>query len=1524
MSEHIYPNLSTPLCQTRSRARWLARCVLALGLIVGAAATQAAESPNGAQVTVPNGYLHITTDDLKVQSGGGAVSWTRSWNGREWKFNPQWESLSQSWKNLTGSKTADTSAGSSGTPLSSTGGSTSSSDGCWVMVDEDWQPSTGTVLIGGVPQAGPMVPVRTTPFNLLMGEASGDYPPVQRVSVDYASLCMGAGLSAGAAVRDTEGIRKQNQLYLGEDGRYAYNNRTVLEKRSVKQLPPASAATMYASLQSGTVSTASVSVKGFRWIDKGSDWIDYNTQGQVVAWGDKNDNVRWLWRDAAGIVRGVVDGSGHVLYSLHYKGELVAEVRDYGVDANDVGRVVKYDYDSNNRLSQVTDARGYFIKYGYDERNRVIKITDQEGQIETLSYNGDMVKQRIAPDQGVTDYVFEYDDVNKLFSSKITGPQTAAGRRVEEYAHNRVSQLVRRVVNGRIEQEVRHDTGARVKMETDARGFTTRTTTNEFDQTVEIAYPDGAVQKLSYSAVHLGVQETTDALGFKTRYIYDDKANLAQKIEALDTPEQRVTMYEVNGRGQLIKLTVKGRTEKNGFVTLDAVTTFDYDALGQLKKVIDPEAFESTYHFDHAGNLATYTDGNRHTTTYRYDGANHMMRETVATKPSTVYTYDKVGRLATITDKRSKVTRTAYDVLRRTTIMSNDIGGGYTLEYNPEGMVVAHIDADGKRTEMEYDNFLDKTKLIDPAKNVTGFGYTIADGSANGQAGSLHLPVRTQFPTFVAESRFDALNRLTSNIITHTNQQGQQIIGDLTAYDKRGQIISTTDANVKERRFKYNALGQLVESLDALKKVTRFSYDVRGNLIEVIDANNHPHGFEYDRNNRMVKETFALGQSTVHGYDGVGNVAFTIDRKKNKTTRTYDEANRPGTLTEKKEDGTLIKAVTFGWDDNGNLTSWDSNDALAPVGNRLSSAILTYDDENRKTKETLTYPNGSVFSYGYAYTKAGRKSQIILPDTSVIGYTYTDHGEMETVTIPGEGVIQASQFRWRAPVLTSLPGGATQTRAYDGLLQMESLLVNNAAAQSSLSMGQQYGKLQEPKTSTRTDSTGGASSTISKTYIYDDENRLTSATTDTGALLSQDIQTFTVDPVGNRIAHSRQGGDWEYDANNQLIRRGTGVCGANTVVCYSYDVAGNVKQKIAFGVTVNYFYNSGNQLVQVENGAGKLIARYGYDPLRRRIWKEQFRSGSDVALTPAKRTYFLYSDEGLISEMTQDIVLNADNSVVSNGAMTILAQYGQRPNAPFTTATLFIKVKNSNAQEVVAYYHNDHLGTPIQATDKAGNVVWAASYDPFGKAQITTPAATSSRPTIRSNLRLPGQYEDEETGLHYNFHRDYDAQTGRYLQSDPIGLNGGINAYAYVGGNPVGKNDPLGLKSVEEYLAEDICGSDNWFDALNKAKNGKMGNFDPNDPFDDDNRTAAEHYIFGRYLAAGEGGRVVQVAYVATGMYWGYGYQGAKQVGLFPKASPPSYAQLYWEEKAWTDSVGLTKTFPGGPGGSGCACKAGQ
>jgi RHS repeat-associated protein len=112
----------------------------------------------------------------------------------------------------------------------------------------------------------------------------------------------------------------------------------------------------------------------------------------------------------------------------------------------------------------------------------------------------------------------------------------------------------------------------------------------------------------------------------------------------------------------------------------------------------------------------------------------------------------------------------------------------------------------------------------------------------------------------------------------------------------------------------------------------------------------------------------------------------------------------------------------------------------------------------------------------------------------------------------------------------------------------------------------------------------------------------------------------------------------------------------------------------------------------------------------------------------------------------------------------------------------------------VYFIETDHLNTPRRITDPANQVVWQwQNNDPFGN---NVPVSTAG---FEFNLRFPGQYFDKETNLHYNYFRDYDPATGRYIQSDPIGLQGGINTYDYVEGNPVAFSDSLGLWRLPDY-----------------------------------------------------------------------------------------------------------------------------
>ncbi|PIT09033.1 hypothetical protein BGI30_07790 [Snodgrassella alvi] len=133
--------------------------------------------------------------------------------------------------------------------------------------------------------------------------------------------------------------------------------------------------------------------------------------------------------------------------------------------------------------------------------------------------------------------------------------------------------------------------------------------------------------------------------------------------------------------------------------------------------------------------------------------------------------------------------------------------------------------------------------------------------------------------------------------------------------------------------------------------------------------------------------------------------------------------------------------------------------------------------------------------------------------------------------------------------------------------------------------------------------------------------------------------------------------------------------------------------------------------------------------------------------------------------------------------------YGWKPDSDWGTSPLWQANLSEGQNLKNASYHyliSDHLGTPQLAINSTGEQSWKINSDAFGNSEL------DANNQITMNLRFAGQYYDAETGLSYNYFRDYDAKTGRYIQSDPIGLAGGINTYGYVGGNPLVYSDPTG------------------------------------------------------------------------------------------------------------------------------------
>ncbi len=182
------------------------------------------------------------------------------------------------------------------------------------------------------------------------------------------------------------------------------------------------------------------------------------------------------------------------------------------------------------------------------------------------------------------------------------------------------------------------------------------------------------------------------------------------------------------------------------------------------------------------------------------------------------------------------------------------------------------------------------------------------------------------------------------------------------------------------------------------------------------------------------------------------------------------------------------------------------------------------------------------------------------------------------------------------------------------------------------------------------------------------------------------------------------------------------------------------------------------------------------------------------ANTPITKVDFYQGTTLVGSDTTAPYSLSWTPTVA--GSYSLTAKATDSGGATTTSAAVSITVKT--AVTAIYYIQGDHLGTPRIVTDSAKNVVWRNHplSEPFGLSPVEEDPDADGQKFVL-NLRFAGQYYDKETGTHYNVQRDYDPAAGRYLQSDPIGLAGGANTYAYVGSNPLQFVDPWGLAKCD-------------------------------------------------------------------------------------------------------------------------------
>ena len=723
------------------------------------------------------------------------------------------------------------------------------------------------------------------------------------------------------------------------------------------------------------------------------------------------------------------------------------------------------------------------------------------------------------------------------------------------------------------------------------------------------------------------------------------------------------------------------------------------------------------------------------------------------------YEYDAMGKLTKVTDPLNHITQIFYD---------------------KKGNKIREVDAENKEKTFEYDENNNLIKTTDALVNETLFEYN-ADNKMIKQTDAEGKIVRYEY---------DLDGRLAKTIDGNGNEiqmeyedstgSGCSSCPNGSAIDQPSRITYPTFA----KEFTYDKRGRKIEERDVLSEtetyIIGFDFDAAGNLIARTDKEDRPTDYEYDDLNRLKSVTDALGNKTEYFYDNRDNLTALTDANDNTTWFEYDRNNRlkkeirpEGEETTYQYDvaGNLVQKLDaknqkteYVYDDAGRLVeikyfsdtdhatavktvsfTYDNAGNLKTYDDGVTTGQYGYDDAYRKISETVNYGTFQL-SNSYTYYKNGLKKSFTGPDGVAYEYAYDSNNQLTGVQIPGAGSITFSSYTWNRPDSVTLPGGSKRDYTYDPLMRVKLITSKDPGQNILLNYQYNYDKVDNIVSKTTEHGNYG--------YGYDALYRLTGVDNPVQA-----DEGFTYDAVGNRLTAEGVADGWSYNNNNEL----QGYDG----VSFQYDANGNTIQKNDNGVVTNYIYNIEDRLERVEDGSGSLISTYYYDPFGRRLWKE----------VGGVRTNFFYADEGLIGEYDQ------------SGAEIKI--YGFKPGSTWSTDPLFMKQGSE-----YYFYQNDHLGTPQKMTAVNGAVVWSAKYSSFGLAAIEIN-------TVENNLRLPGQYLDPETGLHYNYFRYYDPALGRYLRTDPlfsdplfylfgISINPN-NRYNYVKNSPIKLADPVGL-----------------------------------------------------------------------------------------------------------------------------------
>jgi len=788
------------------------------------------------------------------------------------------------------------------------------------------------------------------------------------------------------------------------------------------------------------------------------------------------------------------------------------------------------------------------------------------------------------------------------------------------------------------------------------------------------------------------------------------------------------------------------------------ITSYQYDTHHNMTNRIDALDGNWEYEYDSQYRLAAQTDPLGQTTQYEYDTAHHLLRTTDPLDGETVRNFYTAGihqgLLHTLTDPNGNTTTYTYDSYGNPDTVTSPDAGTVDYDYNARGELVQKTDARGKPTEYTYNNNGKLLTMEFPDGSIVSNSYwnngllkSVTDGRGE-------TTTYTWTPTYKQLTVTYPDGGVVSNsynsrdwLVAVTDPKGNVVSN---SYDAAGRLLATSSAH-SETENAYDPNGNVTNTVadpfgldlwtateyDDLNRPVATSnslsritrqYDSVSQLTNRTDAASKNWGFEYDELGRKTKNFRPTGATEQFVYDARGNRIGFYNAEGKPITFGFDAQGRVTSIT-----NAIGKVTSFTFDDNGNLT--DREDAKNEVTH------YDYDSMNRLTNVV----HEGVWEASFKHDSNGN----IVEHASPLASSSFSYDSMNRLTISTQSVYSVSSVVHNSYDLNGnrtnivYPGGLTVAYSYDAEHRLEEVIVNHANFTNEFSFG------------------------------YDGASRLTNIV------------------YPNSVVSA-----FDYDAESQVVGFTHGNFCEHGI---QRDLRGyKIREDIYEGLVPNFT----NQLHQtrIHNNADQLVSdgldSYAYDNngCVTNVGGSAYEWDYDNRLTSANGIECLYDASGarigrISGGVTNYFILdyhaplkmplveaNADGSITryyvwsSHG---LLAHFDRNPATGAITLT--------------RYYHANEQGSTLALTDETGAVTDRFAYSPYGQILGRTGATDTPYQWIGGRA-----VRSEGVGLYYMLNRTYSADMRRFISADPMGIDGGVNLYAYGNLNPIYYTDPSG------------------------------------------------------------------------------------------------------------------------------------